>query len=173
MHDESEPERATTFLPRGGVLALLAVLVFAGVYLYARGDARWPRAGVEGGAGAVDPRSPAAVVALAGDPAAVAAGAEIYRTACAVCHGRQGEGTFAAPNLTDAFWLHGADSASLLRAIRDGFPERGMPGWGAVLAPEEVARVAAFVWTLRGRNLPGRPPQGDYVEESAAPAPIR
>jgi cytochrome c oxidase cbb3-type subunit 3 len=36
-----------------------------------------------------------------------------------------------------------------------------MPTWGAILGPQGVRDVTAYVLTLRNTNLPGKPPQGE------------
>jgi cytochrome c oxidase cbb3-type subunit 3 len=99
------------------------------------------------------------------DQALVEAGREAYQTNCAPCHGDKGQGGIG-PNLTDAFWLHGGDAASITNSIADGIPDKGMPGWKAVLGPSKAEAAAAFVFTsLRNTNVDGgKAPQGDEVK---------
>jgi len=68
------------------------------------------------------------------------------------------------PNLTDKFWIHGAGPEDLLKAVNEGFPDKGMPPWGKMLGDEKTRNVVAFVLTLKGKNLPGKEPQGNPVE---------
>lgn len=110
-----------------------------------------------------DAIAPEAIVALTSDAEAMAAGAEVYRTTCAACHGLEGQGLIG-PNLTDRYWLHGAGPADILRVIRDGVPAKGMPAWGGMLGSERSVRAAAFVLSLRGKNLEGKEPQGVPVD---------
>jgi aldose sugar dehydrogenase len=66
----------------------------------------------------------------------------IVATICANCHGRTLTGS-AGPNLLDAYWNHGGDDASILRSIRQGWPESGMPPFQDLLtSPEQQALVA-------------------------------
>ena len=85
-------------------------------------------------------------------PKDLAAGAGIFRTQCAYCHGQRGEGgrgaTLARPRL-----LHAPDDLALFNVIAAGIPESEMPGlW---LNAHEIWQVVAFVRTL-GRVPPER-----------------
>ena len=97
--------------------------------------------------------------------AAVAAGKQAFTTNCVACHGVNAEGTIG-PNLTDPNWLHGGAPAQIFSTIRDGVPAKGMPSWGAILGQDAVKALAAYVLTLRGTNVPGKPPQGDVYSGS-------
>lgn len=104
----------------------------------------------------------ATLTALTNDAGTVAAGEALFKASCVACHGDQGEGKIG-PNLTDAYWIHGGSLLQIHRTIDQGVPEKGMLAWGKTLAPEDVRRLAAYVGTLRGRELPGLPPQGDKL----------
>lgn len=93
----------------------------------------------------------------------VRAGEGIYNTHCVVCHGAQGEGSIG-PNLTDNYWIHGGDALSIFETIRDGVPSAGMPNWGAPLGTTSVRQVTSFVLTMRGKELPGKEPQGELYQ---------
>jgi cytochrome c oxidase cbb3-type subunit 3 len=56
----------------------------------------------------------------------------------------------------------------LLEIIGNGRPQKGMPVWSRTLRPVELAELAAYVGTLRGTNVPGRPPQGNRLTLAAA-----
>ena len=36
-----------------------------------------------------------------------------------------------------------------------------MPSWGAILGQDGVKCLTAYLLTLRGTNVPGKPPQGE------------
>ena len=85
------------------------------------------------------------------------AGASLFRRQgkCLACHGPAGSGLQGlGANLQDAEWLHGDGSfAFLVRTIRDGIarPAVGqiaMPASATTLTPEEIHRIAAYVYTL-------------------------
>ena len=106
----------------------------------------------------------AALSAMAKDPAAVEAGRARFVTTCAACHGQKGEGLIG-PNLTDNHWITGDGSLSAIEErVRMGTPDKGMPAWGAVLKPEELAQVVVFVETLKGTFVAGKAPQGQQVQ---------
>lgn len=105
------------------------------------------------------PVSDEPLVVLAKDAATVAEGRTTFVSTCAPCHGAQGQG-IVGPNLTDGYWLHGGKPLDIHKSITNGYPEKGMRAWGPVLGPSRVRSVAAFVLSIRGQNLPGRPPQG-------------
>ena len=102
------------------------------------------------------------------DATAVSFGEQKFQTLCFACHGKLGEGGIG-PNLTDSSWIHGDGS---LMAIRDvvinGVVEKGMVAWGKTMPPDELNKVVAYVGTLRGKNVPGKAPEGTVP---GAPAP--
>ena len=64
---------------------------------------------------------------------------------CASCHGAQLQGSELGPALVGVPLQHGEDTETLIAMIRDGLPERGMPGWGGVLSDELVKGLALYV----------------------------
>lgn len=104
--------------------------------------------------------------ALSRDADARAQGEAIFRQNCVACHGDQGQGK-SAPNLTDAYWLHGGKAKDLYRTVADGVPEKYMPTWKLALGPSKVQQVVGYVLSLRNKNLPGQPPQGVREGEEA------
>lgn len=92
-----------------------------------------------------------------------------FTTTCVACHEANGQGKIG-PNLTDSAWLHGGSPVEIFRTIRDGVPAKGMPSWGAGLGRAGVIQAAAFVLSLRNKNLPGKAPEGVVYDPSAAPA---
>ena len=86
-------------------------------------------------------------------------GAQVYTQQCAVCHGQQGEGLIG-PNLTDKHAIHGAGIESVLKVINEGSLQKGMPAWGQVLSKDQLVHVTAFVKSLEGKMLPGKPAEG-------------
>lgn len=102
------------------------------------------------------------VKAALNDTKAVEAGKTIFATRCAACHAAQGEG-LVGPNLTDPYWIHGGSVEAIHRTIEQGVTEKGMLAWKGVISPEEIRDVTAFVWSIRGNNLPGKPPQGEVI----------
>jgi cytochrome c oxidase cbb3-type subunit 3 len=99
------------------------------------------------------------------DPGLIAAGRESFEKVCAQCHGKLGEGG-VGPNLTDNYWLHGADITSVVKSVKYGYPAKGMIPWRGTLSEDELINVSSYVLTLRGTNPPNaKAPQGDPVSE--------
>jgi len=108
---------------------------------------------------------------LSENSAVMADAASVFTTRCIQCHGPKGEGLIG-PNLTDDHWIHGQGKLMDIHGVvKDGVLTKGMPAWGRQLQPMEVAKVVAYVGTLRGKNLPGKPPEGQKVVAAAPPSP--
>lgn len=88
-----------------------------------------------------------------------------FASKCAACHGPELQGLIG-PNLTDKFWLHGKGTRmDLVKVIREGVPEKGMPPWGPVMKRDEIYAVTAFILSKKGSNPAGaKAPEGDVVE---------
>ena len=103
------------------------------------------------------------VFSLSGKARANAAGAELFATNCAACHGPAGRGDRAlgAPNLADAIWLYGGKKEDVVRQVTS--PRHGvMPAWHGRLDPATIKMLAAYVHSLGGGE--------DFVEVAAQPA---
>ena len=97
------------------------------------------------------------------DPKVVEHGKSVFATRCVACHTEDGHGLIG-PNLTDLYQIHGDTRMDMFKTIRGGVPGTAMLAWGEQLPPTDVVAVAAFATTLRGRNIPGKEPQGHKVE---------
>ena len=76
--------------------------------------------------------------------------AERYATLCAACHGKNLEGA-QAPSMLKDVWLHGGDDESLAKSIRNGFPEKGMPAWGAAIPEKEIRAMVIYIREQRAK----------------------
>lgn len=96
----------------------------------------------------------------------VAKGQEQYTAKCGACHGPQLQGLIG-PNLTDKFWVHGKGTRlEILKVIREGVAEKGMPPWAPVMKREEIYAVAAFIISKKGSNPAGaKAPEGEPSED--------
>ncbi len=91
------------------------------------------------------------VLSLSGEGRPNAAGAAVFATNCAVCHGPDGAGLrqFGAPSLNDAVWLYGGGREAVARQVttsRHGV----MPAWEDKLDPATIRMLAAYVHSLGG-----------------------
>jgi cytochrome c oxidase cbb3-type subunit 3 len=105
------------------------------------------------------------LMTLVGDSAVLKVGHETFLSKCSSCHGEHGQGIIG-PNLTDNFWLHGKGQAvDIFVTVDKGVPDKGMPPWGAILAPAELKAVVAYVKSIQGSH-PDNPkaPQGEEVK---------
>ena len=94
----------------------------------------------------------------------IAAGKKVFASICASCHANEGQGSIG-PNLTDKYWIYGAEPMDIVAAVTNGFVDKGMEAWGQRLGPERVKQVAVFVLSIRNTNVPGKEPQGDIISE--------
>lgn len=156
-------------LPRWWLLTFAATVIFsAGYFYYFEGFKAAPtpadelaaaRAADAARRGVEIASTPAQLRAMSEDRAAVAEGAALFAQSCAPCHGADGEGKIG-PNLTDRHWLHGGQPDQVLATIAAGVPAQGMPAWKPALGPRKTELLTAYVLSLRGKNLPGKAPQG-------------
>jgi cytochrome c oxidase cbb3-type subunit 3 len=103
------------------------------------------------------------------NPAMMTDAQGIFKRRCVQCHNQNGQGLIG-PNLTDDYWIHGqASLMDIYGVVNGGVPSKGMPEWGKQLSPIEVAEVAAYVGTLRGKHVAGKAPEGTLLA-SVAPA---
>lgn len=93
------------------------------------------------------------LVDLTADASMMNGGKKIFHTKCATCHGMFGEGGIG-PNLTDQYWLHGAQLMDIYATVRDGVTAKGMLAWERQLRPAELMAVSAYVSTLLDSNPP-------------------
>ncbi len=101
------------------------------------------------------------------------AGAAVFRTWCAQCHGSGAAGATGYPNLLDDDWLWGGTVEDIHFTIAHGIRNdedydarySEMPAFGRddLLPREEIDQVANFVMTLSG----GTPPSPDLVDAGA------
>ncbi len=104
---------------------------------------------------------PAQLLALSTDASALGAGATVYASYCASCHGPDGGGMIG-PNLADNMWIHGGTPEAVYETIAEGVLAKGMPPWEKSLKPDQMTHVTAYVLSLRG-TTPTNPkaPEGE------------
>ncbi|MBE3637518.1 cytochrome-c oxidase, cbb3-type subunit III [Mangrovicoccus algicola] len=124
----------------------------------------------------IDARLAAAdLTALSGDPElsqyAVNAGAAVFRTWCAQCHGSGAAGATGFPNLLDDDWLWGGDIASIAYTVTHGIRNETdadarysqMPVFDELLEPGQIDALANYVLSLSGT-----PPDSALAAQGAA-----
>jgi len=88
-------------------------------------------------------------------------GASVFKAQCVSCHGPNAAGQIG-PNLTDDYYKNVRQLTDIPNVISGGAEAGAMPAWKTRLHPNEVVLVAAYVASLRGKNLPG--PRGQEGE---------
>ena len=83
---------------------------------------------------------------LAGNPDAVASGANLFANNCVKCHGTNGVGKGSRPALRSSR-IAGTTDGDLAWLLKNGNPYKGMPGWGA-LPEQERWQIVAYVRSL-------------------------
>lgn len=69
----------------------------------------------------------------------------LYRQLCASCHGKNLEGTETAKSLRDDKWEYGALRKDIIKNIREGIVEKGMPAWEGALNQKEIDEMVAYL----------------------------
>lgn len=84
----------------------------------------------------------------------IAKGEAIFAANCAACHGEGGKGNLemGVPDLTDARWIYGGDSASIRQSIWRG-RQGHMPSWESRLQPWQRKVLVLYLIDLR-RHAP-------------------
>lgn len=99
-----------------------------------------------------------------GNPEAIAAGAKLYATSCAGCHGPDGSGG-RGPNLVRRASWHPLTDEGIFDAIRNGVPGADMPP--TKLPDDQTWDLVAFIHALTGpaseNAVPGDPAAGERV----------
>jgi cytochrome c oxidase cbb3-type subunit III len=103
------------------------------------------------------------LVQLMADNTTTDSGKALFTARCSPCH-LEGQGAIG-PNLTDKSWIHGKGAMmDIFGVVSEGVPDKGMPAWSRQLTPAELRQVVAFVGTLRGKEMPGKAPEGTPAE---------
>ncbi len=96
------------------------------------------------------------------NPEDLKAGAEIFKSTCAACHGANGKGNIG-PNLGDNFTLHGGKASDIYKVIADGAGI--MTGYKSQLDETKLGQVSSYVYSLTGTNPEnGKDPEGEEIK---------
>lgn len=113
-----------------------------------------------------------AINPYAGDSAAVEQGRTMFVSLnCTGCHGFEAKTGLFAPNLTDNFWRYGSSDADVYNSIYEG-RAKGMPAWGAVLEPQQIWMLTAYLRSLGGMTPPRVPSMAAYTNTQKARMPV-
>jgi len=98
-----------------------------------------------------------------------AAGAKLFRAQCASCHGSNGRGTTAGPDLTSGTLRRGSSDEAVFQTISKGSPGTAMPAFNF-----NGERIWQLVTHLRGLSIArgatqakGNPAEGKRIYQSS------
>jgi len=105
---------------------------------------------------AVARRAPSLLDPAPPTPANLAAGAQLYQTHCALCHGDQEhpQAPLAQALYPRAPQFYGGDPADMpdnqnFYIVQHGIRNTGMPAWEAVLSPAQLRQVVTFLHHMK------------------------
>jgi cytochrome c oxidase cbb3-type subunit 3 len=81
----------------------------------------------------------------------VSAGRHTFDATCASCHGLDGRGGERAPDIATRPEISHLSDGDLLKVLRAGIPEKGMPPF-AGLGSAKLAALVSYVRTLQGKD---------------------
>jgi cytochrome c oxidase cbb3-type subunit 3 len=167
VHEDDGIQNSDDFLSRWWAwffyLSIILGVVFFGYYHFS-GQRK-----LAGPALKVHGKTPAVATVPAMDAPTLAQGRKIFMTHCFACHTSTGAG-LSGPNMTDAYWLHGATFEDSVRVVTKGIPGKGMISWEPILPPGDIFAVNSYMYSLRGTKPPNsKKPQGEFVEGSDSP----
>lgn len=84
----------------------------------------------------------------------------VFLSKCAACHGADASGG-TGPNLTDESYLNVEELSDFVDVIANGANNGAMPSWEGRIHPNQIPLLAGYVASLRGKDLPGKAPEGD------------
>lgn len=109
------------------------------------------------------PMGEAKVLQIMGQESWLAQGESLFKQQCALCHGQNGEG-LVGPNMTDEYFKNTTTLAGVISVIQDGAANGAMPAQRNLMNENEIALVAAYAASLRGKELDGpREAEGEII----------
>jgi mono/diheme cytochrome c family protein len=122
-------------------MLVMTPLLLASVLCFAAANGAWLKSVPQADHSRINP--------YAGNAEAVAAGANLYKSNCAKCHGVDAQGKGSRPSLKSER-IQGATDGDLAWILKNGQTFKGMPGWGGL--PEQKRwQLVAY---LRSLNAP-------------------
>lgn len=78
---------------------------------------------------------------------------ETYFELCASCHGKKMQGTERAKSMLETVWQFGGKKQDIIKSIRDGIIDKGMPSWQGAITDKEIERLADYILKNNKRNI--------------------
>ncbi|MEZ6243280.1 MAG: cbb3-type cytochrome c oxidase N-terminal domain-containing protein [Phycisphaerales bacterium] len=102
------------------------------------------------------------ILRIMGQPKWLDMGHAVFEANCVLCHKADGSG-LVGPNMTDDYYKNVKTLADFIVVIENGAADGAMPAQKTILNENEIALVAAYEASLRGKNLPGKEPEGEQI----------
>ncbi len=80
---------------------------------------------------------------------------ELYYELCAGCHGGNLEGSERAKSMVDGQWEYGGGKEDIMKSIRDGIIQKGMPAWEGALTSKEIKSLTGYIIKVNKKNNMG------------------
>ncbi len=77
---------------------------------------------------------------------------QTYYELCASCHGSKMQGTEKAKSMLDTVWQFGGTKLGIMKSIRDGIVDKGMPAWQGAITEKQIASLADYILKLNKRE---------------------
>jgi cytochrome c oxidase cbb3-type subunit 2 len=124
---------------------VLAILLTTSALCFAKATNGWLRSVPQADRNRVNP--------YAGKPEAVAAGAILFHSNCAQCHGNDADGKFSRPSVRSRE-VRNATDGDLAWLLKNGDVYRGMPRWSG-LPEQERWQIIAYIRSLEPSTFAG------------------
>jgi cytochrome c oxidase cbb3-type subunit I/II len=95
-------------------------------------------------------------VVLLNNQADLDAAKKIFSTVCFVCHGADGKGIAAFPNLTDTIWIKGNSPSQVYNSIAEGNIAKGMIPYKNQYSEKQITQLASYVLLVINKNRNGK-----------------
>lgn len=70
---------------------------------------------------------------------------QTYYELCASCHGNKMQGTERAKSMLDTAWQFGGTKQDIIKSIREGIIDKGMPAWQGAITNKEIENQAEYI----------------------------
>ena len=102
---------------------------------------------------------------------ALVSGRRTFESSCAPCHGLNGKGGERGPDIAAKPEIVRLPESEILKILRNGKPQAGMPSFGA-LGPAKLSDIVSYLLILQGKRktlpVPASSEEGKYLFTSKA-----
>lgn len=92
------------------------------------------------------------IVPVKKPPVTTSVARTMYLNLCASCHGKNLTGTAAATSLRDNKWLYGSGKLNIIKNIKNGIINKGMPAWQGAISNKDIDRLANYILSINANK---------------------